>query len=122
MSYDLYAWREERDLGLSPEEAMDKLAKEGEIPGFVGIPVADITAAFRKVFPEIEDGNTELNWEGAGSYFQVTFGYEGFRVANSLGISCGFQLLKAPEEFDKLVGVLHGLGCKVFDPQRAEYL
>ena len=105
MSYDLCAWREERDLGLSPDQVMSMLEEEGDVPGVAGIPVAEIKAAFGAVFPDIDDGRTELNWEGAGSYFQVTFSYASFQVVSLVSISCGFQLLNSPETVEKLIGV-----------------
>ncbi len=120
MSWDLAFWK-----GSSPEQPVavyHALIEEGEPKGLAWLSVDEVKAGFRASFAHIDDDGTELNWQGAGSYFQVTWP-TGSEPRHTLGvfISCGWSLLDQPAIIERVRAVGLGLGCGVFDPQSGEW-
>lgn len=91
--------------------------RRGEPDALSWLPVDAVKFTFRTAFPDIVDDGTELNWAGAGSYFQVTWP-TGSRPRHTLGVfvSCGWSLLDRPEVIERLRAVGRALGCGAFDP------
>ncbi len=73
-------------------------------------------------FRDISDDCSELNWEGAGSYFEVAWPV-GSKPAHTLGVfvSCGWKLLHQPAVIERVRAMTLGLRCGVFDPQSGEW-
>jgi hypothetical protein len=118
MSYDLYFWREERPQSASPGDTCERLCSDEDVNGIAALSVDKIKLRFAQEFPGIEDNGTELTWEGAGSYFQVTWAIcskPGFTLC--IIVNCGWQLLKAPETMNRIIDLGNGLGCALYDPQ-----
>jgi hypothetical protein len=120
VSWDLAFWK-----SITPEHPVavyHALIDQGEPKGLAWLPVDEVKAGFRAFFPNIADDGTELNWEGSGSYFQVTWPV-GSKSRHTLGVfvSCGWSLLDQPEVVQQVRAVGLGLGCGVFDPQSGEW-
>jgi hypothetical protein len=122
MSWDLAFWKPRSPSGQKLEAVYDALAENSEAEGLAWLSVDEIKAGFRAAFPEIVDDSTELNWEGAGSYFQVTWPV-GSKPHHTLAVfvSCGWGLLDHPPVIERLRSVGRALGCGVFDPQSDEW-
>ena len=84
--------------------------------------LGDVKNAFRRAFPDIKDGGTELTWQGAGDSFQVSLGHKTLGVVGHLLVRCAFGPHECPETFQKLLDTCRALGCKIYDPQRGEFL
>lgn len=122
MSWDLAFWKPGGYFDEEPAAVYELLAEDGEPEGLAWLPVDEVKAGFRAAFPDITDGGTELNWQGAGSYFQVSWPV-GSRPRHTLGvfISCGWSLVDQPAVIERLLAVGQALGCGVFDPQSGEW-
>ena len=118
MSWDLAFWKPAGSVPGDPVEVYHALIEDGEPDGLSWLPVSEVKDRFRSAFVGIADDGTELDWEGAGSYFQVSWSV-GFKPQHTLGVfvSCGWSLLERPEVIEQLRAVGVGLGCGVFDPQ-----
>lgn len=123
MSYDLCFWRSWPDDESEPTVIYESLAEDSEPYGLVWLPVDAIKAQFLKVFPDIVVESTEMNWEGAGSYFQIHWAI-GSKPGHTLGIhiSCGHNLLDSPQTMRQLMSVARQLGCGVYNPQIDDWL
>ncbi len=117
MSYDLFLWREQPGAKIDPAQLLRELNDTVQFPGIIGIPLTTIGNAFKQQFPDITDGGHEFDWEGDGSYFQVTFTFLDERTASLIVLNCGFELLKSPNAFERIHAVATVLGCRVFNPQ-----
>jgi hypothetical protein len=122
VSWDLAFWKPRGPSGEEPDAVYEALAEDGEPEGLTWLSVDEVKAGFRAAFPDIADDGTELNWEGAGSYFQVTWPV-GSKPRSTLGVfvSCGWSLLDEPVVIERLRSVGRALGCGVFDPQAGEW-
>jgi hypothetical protein len=122
MSWDLAFWNPIGGATKDPEAVHAALAEDGEPQGLAWLPVTQVKDAFRAAFPDIADDGTELNWEGAGSYFQVTWPV-GSKPRHTLGVfvSCGWDLASQPAMIERVRSVSTALGCGVFDPQSGEW-
>jgi hypothetical protein len=118
MSYDLYFWREVPDQDIDIDRFSRELDDCMEFPGIVPVPVAEIKAAFREKFPDIQDLGATLDWEGAGSYFQVGFTFLDTRTVTRTSVFCGYELLKSPASLELLRQVAQSIGCRIYDPQQ----
>ena len=114
MSYDLYFWREEKPLDLSPGEVCDLLADEQHVEGIVNLPIDQVKQRFAETFPGINDCLSYLDWEGEGSYFQVHWPPD---PVNALIVNCGYQLLESPDTMNRIMDVAQQFGCALYDPQ-----
>jgi hypothetical protein len=121
VSWDLAFWKPQAS-SEQPEAIYEALAEGGEPQGLAWLAVDTVKGDFQARFPDITDDGTELNWEGAGSYFQVTW-LVGSKPRHTLGVfvSCGWNLLEQPAVIERLRSVGSGLGCRVFDPQEGEW-
>jgi hypothetical protein len=121
VSYDLYFWRESVPQTQTPEAICDLLCADEEPAGVSWLSVDEIKAHFAATFPGIEDAGTELNWEGEGSYFQVTWPVES-NPRHTLAIFgwCGYDLLKSTETMNRIIAVASSLGCALYDPQTSK--
>jgi len=117
MSYDLYFWREAKPLSSTPEEMMNLLQTDGPQPGLAFLPITKIKHTFQKFFPNLTDEGSQLWWEGAGSSFNVGFGYWDEKHAKMFVVMCGYKLLEAPETMNRIIEVGHCLGCALYDPK-----
>jgi hypothetical protein len=122
VSWDLAFWRPAGPAPGGPAAVYAALIEDGEPDGVAWLPVSEVQAAFRAAFPGIADNGTGLDWEGAGSYFQVSWRV-GSEPRHTLGVfvSCGWSLLDQPEVIERVRAVGLGLGCGVFDPQAGEW-
>lgn len=117
MSYDLYFWRQTKAFTKKPEEIIDLLSADEPISGVASFPRERARAAFKEFFPDIVDGDFQLDWEGAGSYFQVAFSHANEKEAHMIIVTCGYELLKTPAVMNRIIEAGGVLGCAVFDPQ-----
>ena len=114
MNYDLYFWREEKDIGIPPGKVVEILSEDKHIPGISIFNREDIIDAFMNEFPDIVDENIQLDWEGAGSYFQVSFTYGPDKKVNSIVVVCGYSLLDSPETMNRIIDVCAKFGCALY--------
>jgi hypothetical protein len=117
MSYDLYFWRQGPGFQMNPEDVLELLSEDRPVEGIVSFPREQVRRALKATFPDIQDEDFELSWEGAGSYFQVTFGHATEKDVHLITASCGYELLKTPTAVNRLIDACAGLGCAVYDPQ-----
>src|SRR5438046_3185551 len=103
MSYDLYFWRQTKMFSEKPEAIVDLLSSDEPVPGIAAFPRERVRGVLKKFFPDITDGDFQLDWEGAGSYFQVSFGHANEKDAHLIIVHCGFELLKAPDIMNRLI-------------------
>lgn len=113
MSYDLWFWRQTKPSGLPLDAVCSLLAEDKLIDGIAVLPIDEIRAALVAAFPDIEDGHTSMSWEGNGSYFEVALPVYGTHLA----VSCGYKLLAHPEPLNRIIDVMAGFGCALYDPQ-----
>ena len=116
MSYDLYFWRQAGSLSTSPEEVKNwrKKTNRSQVDSF---PREVVRRSIRESFPDVQDGDFELIWEGAGSYFQITFGHTTERDVQLIVATCGWSLLDSPKTINQLIDTMLRLGCGVYNPQ-----
>ncbi|MHA3770048.1 hypothetical protein ACXR0O_00760 [Verrucomicrobiota bacterium sgz303538] len=120
MSYDLYFWRQEPSITASPEDVLNQLQDGVSVHGVAPLPLSAITTAFQRRFPYISIGDAELNWEGAGSYFQVGFTFLDSKTVTCIAVSCGYQLLDSPDTMNSIIDAANFLGCALYDPQTSQ--
>lgn len=120
MSYDLYFWRELPDHDIDIDRFFRELDDCVEFPGIVPVPIAEIRAAFLGKFPDIKDHSATLDWEGAGSYFEVGFTFLDTRTVTRTSVFCGYELLKSPASMGLLREVARSIGCRFYDPQQEQ--
>ncbi len=101
---------------MSPDAICQQLAEDKLIDGIAILPIGEIKAAIVAEFPDIEDGLTSMTWEGGGSYFEVSWSV----WATQVSVNCGYKLLKNPEPLNRMINVLAGFGCALYDPQTGE--
>ncbi len=118
MAYSLYFWRDISRDDRPADALCERLCAEEDVDGLARLPVAEVKSRFLEAFPNIDDGLTELSWEGAGSYFQVTWP-TGTKPGHTQAIfvECGYQLLQTAEVMNQIIDVANGLGCALYDPQ-----
>src|SRR5260221_7878844 len=109
MSYDMYFWRQTKHLPIQPVEIVDLLAQDQPVEGIAAFPRSKVRAALKKSFPDIVDGDFDLSWEGAGSYFQVGFGHATEKDIQMIIVTCGFSLLKSEETMNRIIDTCVGL-------------
>ena len=119
MSYDLVFWREQAGTRVDVQAALH-LTDTEELPGLIPLPLAEVEAAFLGEFPEAVIGGADIDWEGAGSYFQVGYTFADERHVSTISVTCGYLLLEAPEAFGRLRHVADALGCCYHDLQPSE--
>ena len=118
MSYDLYFWRETVSNNGSPESICDCLGRGEELPGIAYLNVTNIKERFSNSFPEINDLGSQLDWEGAGSYFLASWSTTSRpNETTMVTVSCGFPLLDSPETMNLIISVMQEFGCALYDPQ-----
>ena len=117
MSYDLYFWRQAKGFEKSPVDILDALSEDQPVAGIVAFPRKQVCQVIVEAFPNIADEDFELTWEGAGSYFQISFGHANETDVHLITANCGYELLKEPEALNRLIAVLGKLGCALYDPQ-----
>ncbi len=120
MSYDLYFWREEIEIDSPPDKTVETLSNDQHIEGISSFEREAIIDEFKKVFPDIVDENIQLDWEGAGSYFQVSFSYGPEKKVNLIIVNCGYNLLDSSETMNSIIDVCTKFGCALYDPQTNE--
>ncbi len=120
MSYDMYFWRQTKDLGMRPEQIIDRLSEDTPLDGVTSFPRTRVREVFRTAFPDIVDGDTDLDWEGAGSYFQVGFAHANERDVQMVIVTCGHSLLKSEETMNRIIDACCSLGCALYDPQTGQ--
>lgn len=120
MSYDLYFWRQTKVITKKPEIIIDLLLSDKLMPGIATFPRARARDVFKSFFPDITDGDFQLDWEGSGSYFQVSFGHANEKDAHLIVVNCGYELLKSPDVMNRVIEACGVLGCALFDPQSGE--
>src|ERR1700742_2087761 len=101
MSYDLYFWRQTKDFETSPKNILKALSQDQPVEGIFTYPREQVLRALKKTFPDVDD--KDLIWEGAGSYFQISFGYADEKQIHLIAASCGYKLLDSPEVLNRLI-------------------
>jgi hypothetical protein len=117
MSYDLYFWRQTDDTQMRPGEVMNILSKDEPVYGIAAFPRDHVRRVLKEYFPDIQDGDFELTWEGAGSYFEMSFSHANEKDVHLIVVNCGYELLKSPEAMNRLIDACTSLGCALYDPQ-----
>src|SRR5690348_10617890 len=110
MSYDMYFWRQAKDLNMLPEKVVNHLSEDTPLDGVATFPRTLVREVFRKAFPDIVDNDADLDWEGAGSYFQVGFGHETERDVHMIVVTCGDLLLNSEETMNRIIDACCSLG------------
>ena len=118
MSYDLLLWREQPSASVDISSLLH-LEEATAVPGLVPLALAEVERAFQAEFPDITVGGADLDWEGAGSYFQVGYTLFDERHVSTISVACGYELLKAPDIFERLHRVAEALRCRYFDLQHS---
>ena len=117
MSYDLYFWRQEKDLTMAPSKILAGI-HGGDVPvGVERIPSADVIARLRKEFPEIWENHTSNPKHPLQLFWDAPSGRETFQLSWSdfhIGIE-GHGL--SSEVCNRLIAVLAEFGCALYDPQ-----
>jgi hypothetical protein len=117
MSYDLYFWRQTKSLPMPPHEICDLLSEARPIEGIASFPRVRVRAVLKETFPDIEDRDMELTWEGDGSYFQVGFGHATEKDVHLIIATIGYELVRAQKGVNLLIEAMARLGCALYDPQ-----
>lgn len=117
MSYDLYCWRQTKDMDLSPGQVVELLSGDTPVEGIAAFPRKHARRVLKAYFPSIQDGDFELIWEGAGSYFQIGFNHANENDVHLIIATCGYELLKTPDAINRLIEACTSLGCALYDPQ-----
>lgn len=117
MAYSLYFWREEKPLDLTPDEIAQQVSEDLTVEGLAILPLDEVKQKFAETFPGLDDGLSGLSWEGAGSYFEVSWPPD---PVNALIVTCGYKLLKSPDTMNQIIDVAHFFGCPLYDPQTGE--
>jgi hypothetical protein len=120
MSYDLYFWRQASSVTAKPDELLSQLQDAVSLPGISSFPLTTVKEAFRSHFPDIAIGDGGLDWEGAGSYFQVGFTFLDAHTVTCVSVSCGFKLLDSPDTMNTIIEAVTSLGCALYDPQTGQ--
>ncbi len=116
----MYFWRQTKDLGMRLEQIIDRLSEDTPLDGVTSFPRTRVREVFRTAFPDIVDGDTDLDWEGAGSYFQVGFAHANERDVQMVIVTCGHSLLKSEETMNRIIDACCSLGCALYDPQTGQ--
>jgi hypothetical protein len=117
MSYDLYFWRQTREVTDDPNSVLNLLSEDRPVTGITAFPTEKVRQTLTQAFPEMVNDGLQLLWEGAASYFLVNFGYANERHVHLITVSCGYELLKTPDVLNRLVEACAELGCALYDPQ-----
>lgn len=117
MSYDLYFWRQAKDLVITPKETILLLSKDEPVDGVTAFPQATVRMVLKKFFPEIQDQGNQLEWEGAGSYFLVSFNYSSEVDIHLIIVNCGFKLLESSDTMNRIIEACNSMGCALYDSQ-----
>jgi hypothetical protein len=117
MSYDLYFWRQTREMQASPTEIIDLLSEDKPVDGVASFPRTKVRAVLKEHFPAIEDGDFDLTWEGDGSYFQIGFAHANEKDVQLIIANCGYELIKVGNAVNRLIDACTSLGCALYDPQ-----
>ena len=117
----MYFWRQTKDLQMRPEQVVDRLAQDTPLNGVIAFPRTVVREVFRKAFPDITDGDADLDWEGAGSYFQVGFGHATTKDVHMIVVTCGHSLVKSEATMNRIIDACCSLGCALYDPQKSPY-
>jgi hypothetical protein len=117
MSYDLYFWRQTKDMQMRPSEIVDLLSEDTPVDGITTFPRTRVRAVLKESFPDIQDGDFELTWEGDGSYFQIGFAHATEKDVHLIVANCGYELVKAEKAVNRLIEACASLGCALYDPQ-----
>lgn len=120
MSYDLYFWKEEMELKVPPQDMIDVLSADQAIEGVTAFTREEVRKKFKTDFPEIVDADATMDWEGDGSYFQVSFTHANKESVNCIIVTCGYQLLNSPDTMNRIIDVGSHFGCALYDPQSNE--
>lgn len=105
---------------MRPEQIVDLLAEDRPVDGVAVFPRTVVRAAFRRSFPDIVDGDADLDWEGAGSFFQVGFAHATEKDVHMINVYCGHSLLKSEETMNRIIDACNSLGCALYDPQTGQ--
>ncbi len=102
---------------MSPGEIIDLLSEDRPVHGITHFPRTRVRGVLKESFPDIQDGDFDLTWEGEGSYFQIGFAHANERDVHLIVANCGYELLKAEKAVNRLIEACTSLGCALYDPQ-----
>src|SRR4051794_37934917 len=117
MSYDLIFWRELTPRTDSPRDVYNLLMEDQAVDGLAVLPIDQVKRRFTEAFPEIDDQGAQMIWEGAGSYFLLSWPPN---PSIALIVNCGWPLLNSPDTMNRVIDVAHTFGCALYDPQTGE--
>ncbi|HCE43595.1 MAG TPA: hypothetical protein DET40_08605 [Lentisphaeria bacterium] len=120
MSCDIYYWRQTVEFSMVPEHALEALLKGEPIGGIDTFPREFVCDVIRNSFPEIKDNGFELNWEGEGTYFQISFRTSPEKEVNLIIANCDDGIFEHEDVLDRLADACTSLGCALYDPQEGE--
>jgi hypothetical protein len=101
-------------------EIIDMLSQDQPIEGIGLFPRDQVREVLKKYFPDIQDCEFELTWEGDGSYFQISFGHGTEKHIHLIVANCGYELVKTQNAINRLIEACTSLGCALYDPQTGE--
>ena len=114
MSYDLYFWRQSRELQQAPGEILNRLIEDEEVDGVDYLSVDRVRTQFQSAFPGSTDEGAQLVWND----FIVSWSVP-MRVGETLLIivNCSWSLKKQPDLLNRIIEAGAKCGCAVYDPQ-----
>jgi hypothetical protein len=115
MSYGLHLWRQVENLTMPLDELWAAFEESRPVVGVAPLKKEEVVSALRSLFPEVQDGGHQLDWEGDGSYFQVEFTYQSEREISSVMFSCGFSL--PAKTLDRIFEFARKMELSVYDGQ-----
>lgn len=120
MSYDLHFWRQSDDINKEPSQIRDELQDNVHVEGIESLPIHALLDAFQRDFPAINTEQDPWDWEGDGSYFQVSLASVDERSCRLVTVHCGFKLLESPDTMNQIIDTVCDFGCALYDAQTNE--
>lgn len=108
MIYDLTFWNQQEPCDRDPLQIYAALRRREQVPGLVELPVPEILASLKVVFPDFDPGQPLTSAHPGGASFDTTWSNQHFRFRVREGLV---------EAKNKLIGILSGFGCPLYDAQ-----
>lgn len=102
---------------MSPGQVIELLSEDRPVEGIAAFPLDRVRCVLKEYFPGIQDGDFDLTWEGAGSYFQIGFSHATEKDVHLIIATCGNELLKTQDAINRLIEACTSFGCALYDSQ-----